>query len=78
MIATSPVVGRRAPLRVEAIHFIHCHAGRRLRWRHARVHLTAVIQRRQERKAVLLNAHRILFCLLHQINTLVLIQRDFI
>jgi hypothetical protein len=36
------------------------------------------LQRRQERKAELLAAHRILFCLLQQTNTIVLFQKDHI
>jgi hypothetical protein len=35
-------------------------------------------QRKQERKAALMSAHRMLFCLLQQINTLLLVQKDFI
>jgi hypothetical protein len=36
------------------------------------------LQRRQERKAELISAHRILFCLLQQTNTLMLFQKDWI
>jgi hypothetical protein len=37
-----------------------------------------VFQYRQERKAERLAAHRILFCLLQQTNTIILVQKDFI
>ncbi|TAG50029.1 MAG: hypothetical protein EAZ30_01870 [Betaproteobacteria bacterium] len=36
------------------------------------------LHRRQERKAELVSAHRILFCLLQQTNALVLFQNDFV
>lgn len=37
-----------------------------------------LLQRRQERKTELLAAHRILFCLLQQSNTILLFQRDWV
>lgn len=40
--------------------------------------LQLLAQRRQERKADLMAAHRMLFCLLQQSNTLLLLQKDFI
>lgn len=33
---------------------------------------------RQERKAALMSAHRMLFCLLQQMNTIMLVQKDFV
>ncbi len=36
------------------------------------------LQHKQERKAALMSAHRMLFCLLQQINTILLVQKDFI
>ncbi len=35
-------------------------------------------QRKQEHKVALMSAHRMLFCLLQQMNTIQLVQRDFI
>lgn len=37
-----------------------------------------LFQHKQERKAALMSAHRMLFCLLQQINTIILVQKDFI
>ncbi len=36
------------------------------------------LQKQQEKKTALVSTHRIMFCLLQQINTLVLVQKDFI
>ena len=37
-----------------------------------------LVHRRQERKLALMSAHRMLFCLLQQMNTIMLVQKDFI
>ena len=37
-----------------------------------------LLNRKQERKAAQMSAHRMLFCLLQQMNTIMLIQKDFI
>lgn len=36
------------------------------------------LNRKQDRKAALMSTHRMLFCLLQQMNTIMLVQRDFI
>lgn len=37
-----------------------------------------LLNRKQERKAALMSTHRMLFCLLQQMNTIMLVQKDFI
>lgn len=37
-----------------------------------------VLHRKQERKAAQMSAQRMLFCLLQQMNTLMLVQKDFV
>lgn len=37
-----------------------------------------LLHRKQERKAALMSVHRMLFCLLQQMNTIMLVQKDFI
>lgn len=37
-----------------------------------------LLHRKQEQKAALMSAHRMLFCLLQQMNTIMLVQKDFI
>jgi hypothetical protein len=37
-----------------------------------------ILLKKQEQKAALMSAHRTMFALLHQINTIVLIQRDYV